>query len=352
MKTLSISSRKSTIRILSHVGFWVLYYTFIVFMERHGKEPTDYNVIFASLALTMPVDILASYTTAYLLLQRYLFKKLYLRFIITVLISGAGFVLILRIIMVYVLKPVLGAPPFEGNFWEFNYLYYAQTIYLVVGVFMAVKLLKYWYKDQQIQQDLEQQNIKSEMALLRMQVNPHFLFNTLNNIDTLIKEDEVKASESIMMLSEMMRYMLYNSNTRFVPLTKEIEYLKSYISLQKIRLKNPDCVKLITTGSFSSASIAPMILISFIENAFKHGSKRENKCEVIIKLDLKNGQLTFSVENSVDVTNQQQKDATRGIGLDNLERRLDLIYEDRYVLDIEHGKDRYLIKLKMTLDED
>ena len=224
--------RPSVIRFLSHLLFWTVYLFYHVLIYTFRREDPDLPRIISNLAITMPVDVLAAYFTAYVLLQRYLFKRQYFKFVLAWSVSAFALLSLQRIIMYYYIIPTYGTVPEGEGFWDFNYFNNLLNIYVPVGIFLSVKLLKFWYRDQKIQKDLERQNIRSELALLRSQVNPHFLFNTLNNIDTLVREDQEKASDSIMKLSEIMRYMIFNSKGPRVSLSKEYSYLRSYISLQ------------------------------------------------------------------------------------------------------------------------
>jgi two-component system LytT family sensor kinase len=269
-------SKKQLIRTGSHILFWILYYAFVFIEVTFLKDNLNYESAVVSLGLTLPVDILASYFTAYYLLPKLLFTRKYLCFAVSFLLSAFAFILMQRTIMYFTTYPWYYPERLATlEFFKFNYFYSALNIYTIVTFFTAIKLLKYWYQNQNIRMELEKENKNSEIALLRNQINPHFLFNTLNNIDTLIMKDQEQASDAVMKLSEIMRYMLYGSNTEYVPLSKEIDYLKSYISLQKIRFKNPDFAKFEITGNQNNKLIAPMLFIPFVENAFKHGAKTE-----------------------------------------------------------------------------
>ena len=338
-------------RILSHLLFWAAYLFFYLLQSAYGRDNPDYGEMLIQLSITMPVDMLAAYFTAYILLQQFLFKRRYLGFITVLLAFSFGVLALQRVIMFYYIIPTYGSVPYGEGFWEFNYFSHLLNIYVPVGVFLSLKLLKFWYRDQRIRQELEKQNIKSELALLRSQVNPHFLFNTLNNIDTLVHEDQIRASESIMKLSELMRYMIYNSSSHLVALKQEVIYLESYVDLQRIRLINPDVVNFVISGDINKQSIAPMLLVPFVENAFKHGSKKENHAAVDIRLDVEGRKLHFQVRNALDSNDHQQKDATSGIGLDNVKRRLKLLYPDRFDLDISRKNLQYLVTLNLILDE-
>jgi len=185
----------------------------------------------------------------------------------------------------------------------------------------------------------------SELALLRSQINPHFLFNTLNNIDTLVEEDPAKASDSIIKLSDIMRYMLYDASTEKVHLKDEIEYLKSYIALHQLRLSDQDYIQFNIKGENSNRIISPMLFIPFVENAFKHGKKNVVSPGVIINLFLERQFIKFEVQNYFDEPVKGEKDITEGIGLKNIRRRLELIYPDNHELEIGNTNGEYHITL-------
>ncbi len=348
----TIKSNKKLLRIGSHILFWISYFVFILIQVTFLKEVPSYFDVALRLLLTLPVDIFATYFTVYILLPKLLFKKKHYLFILFLILSGIVFILLQRIILYYITYPLFYADYLENyTFFRFNYFYSFVNIYMVAGFFMAIKLLKYWYENQSIRMELESQNKNSEIALLRNQINPHFLFNTLNNIDSLIMDNQEQASDSIIKLSEIMRYMLYDSNTQYVPLSKEINYLKSYISLQKIRLKDTDYVKMEIKGDHKNKLIAPMLLVPFVENAFKHGSKKVISPGVSITLTTGKNFLEFIVINYTSESDLTSKDVTKGIGMNNVRRRLELIYKNQYHLDINSKNDKFIVKLRLNFNE-
>lgn len=204
-----------------------------------------------------------------------------------------------------------------------------------------------WFKTKQKQKDLEKQNVTSELALLRSQINPHFLFNTLNNINSFVDREPEKASYGIVKLSEIMRYMLYQANTDKIPLDYEINYIKSYIDLQKLRVKDPNFVSFAVHGSTSSVFIPPMLLMPFVENAFKHGKKQDVSPGIIINLMIDDKTLEFEVSNYI-MPKYEGAETEGGFGMKNILRRLELIYNDRYKLDIKNDNEMFVILLKIT----
>jgi LytS/YehU family sensor histidine kinase len=221
----------------------------------------------------------------------------------------------------------------------------SQSIYSMIGAMFRITID--WFINNRNQQQLEQQNIKNELAVLRSQINPHFLFNTLNNIHSFVYRDQDKTSYALIKLSEIMRYMLYEANADRVLLEKEIEYVKNYIELQKLRYKDPDFVDLKIEGDISGKMIPPLLLITLVENAFKHGKKSTASPGISISLKTINNSLTFDVVNYV-YHKPEAKNEFSGFGLKNLERRLELIYGKEYKLDISKNSEQCFVKLQIN----
>lgn len=196
---------------------------------------------------------------------------------------------------------------------------------------------------------VEQQNLRSEMALLKNQINPHFLFNTLNNIDSLIKSNPDKASASLVELGDMMRYMLYETNSDKVSLDKELQCVENFLKLQTMHHANADLVSYEIKGETSSVRVAPMLFIPFIENAFKHCTDKEKEHAIQFSFEIENGVIKFIASNIFDRTKKISKDKSSGVGLDVVRRRLELLYPNRYRLEIEEKEGLYLVNL--TIDE-
>lgn len=314
----------------------------------YGKTDNSMATL-GSLSLTAIVDIFAAYFTVYYLLPKFLFKKKYIGFSIMFLLSAAAAILFQRVLLYYVSYPVFYADSIKisETFWRINPFYSFFNIYTVVSLFAVIKLMKYWYKNQQLKSELEKKNRLSELALLRIQLNPHFLFNTLNNIDALITSDQEKASDAVIKLSEIMRFTLYEANTDRVSLEKEVNYLENYISLQQLRLKNPYFVKFIKSINCKGKVIAPMLFIPFVENAFKHGLKNIVAPGIEIELSCENKILKFEVVNRYSVHDEQNKDETSGIGLANTKKRLELLYHDKYKLEIRKSAGIFKVNLEI-----
>ncbi|MFT5886239.1 MAG: two-component system LytT family sensor kinase [Arcticibacterium sp.] len=195
----------------------------------------------------------------------------------------------------------------------------------------------------------DQQRLKSELSFLRSQISPHFLFNVLNSIVYLIRSKSDMAEPVTIQLSDMMRYMLYETDNKQVAVSKELEYLRNYIDLQKVRYGEDVSINVAIGGNDSSLTIEPMLLIPFVENAFKHGVGMVLEPKIDIILDYQGADLTFEVINKIGPETEEEKDSSSGIGLKNVRRRLELLYPDKHTLDINDDGDKFAIKLNINL---
>jgi len=214
-----------------------------------------------------------------------------------------------------------------------------------------LKIMADWVRQQRIQQDLEKQNMQSELRFLRSQINPHFLFNTLNSLYALALKKSDKAPEVVLRLSEMMRYMLYECNEKRVSLEKEVNYMKNYLELEKTRHGQKVDIQLEVEGSASDHRIAPLMFIPFLENSFKHGLSNQLKygfVHILLRVDDK--EVNFDITNSKPALHDPNYHRG-GIGLKNVKRRLDILYPNQYSLQISDDPQTYSVNLQIQLDE-
>jgi len=197
-----------------------------------------------------------------------------------------------------------------------------------------------------------QEEKEAALKLLKAQLNPHFLFNTLNNLYGLSVVKSEKLPDLMLKLSDLLRYSLYETKDTFVPLEKEIEYLQNYISLEKIRLEDKADIQFNILGSLLDKTIAPMLLIVFVENAFKHLGVLQNvKSNVSVNIEVGEGSLVFKCKNTIDtlaVSEENLEKGKSGIGLQNAKKRLDLMYPEKHQLKIEKEEDSYLVQLTLN----
>lgn len=237
---------------------------------------------------------------------------------------------------------------------ETTLLYYAEdNLYFAfpaIGLGLAFKIIEDWLVHQQERSELVGERNMAELAFLKSQVNPHFLFNTLNNIYSLAYTKSDAAPGAILKLSELMRYMLYDSNTRTeesgrVLLSSEINYLKNYVELEKLRVVDAN-VQFTIEGNTDLYRIEPLLLVSFVENAFKHGDLADPSHPLVLDLSVQKGRLRFDTLNKKA---SRQTDAVGGIGLTNVKRRLELLYPSQHTLHITDEADSYACSLELSL---
>ncbi len=230
--------------------------------------------------------------------------------------------------------------------WWFN----SVRLVTIYGIYaLLIQLAIRWFDAQKLKTELLLEKQSGELALLRSQINPHFLFNTLNNIYSLVYKKSEDAPEAVMKMSSIMRYMLYDATTDKVLLEKEIEYLKSFIALEKLRIKHKEFVEFNITGNVDGLTIAPMLLIPFVENAFKHGSRSVSNPGIRINLSVGSQQILFDVSNYIRKNTNISTDQMGGIGLNNIQRRLNLLYPGKHKLEIVKNDDLYSVHLTISI---
>jgi len=339
-------------RITTHLMFWSCFVIYEVVIL--GMVSGQYSQRFVISLIELPVKMAATYFTLYVLIDRFLITRKYGLFIIFLLLSMIGFGLIFRIVSYYIVYPAyfpegLAIPLFylpKILIYIFNY------IYSLVAIVASFHLSKLWYKHQrnamlleQTAKELEKEKLAAELKLLKSQINPHFLFNTLNNLYALTLNHSDKSPEVVYKLSQLMSYMLYDSNQAEVSLVKEVEYIQNYIALEKIRYSNLD-ISMNVFDELKDVRIAPLLILPFVENSFKHGASNQLSNGFIrIDIAVQAQTLTIKVENSK--TDPEMPKHTSGIGLKNLKKRLELIYAGRYTLQILDEEDVYLVVLKI-----
>jgi len=209
-------------------------------------------------------------------------------------------------------------------------------------------LSKRWYKQQLILHRLQTEKLQAELEYLKAQLNPHFLFNSINTIYFQIDKSNIHARESLQKFSELLRYQLYECNEDRIPIEKEISYLESYVDLQRLRKNDKHSIIFKNHESAKDFTIAPLLLLPFVENAFKHLSSSSVSTNIVeVTLSRQNGSFIFNVINSTDPQTAINK--RPGIGLKNVQRRLDLLYEKRYKLNIDNRDSRFSVQLEIKL---
>lgn len=247
----------------------------------------------------------------------------------------------------YFFLPVFGFDNYNGHPYSIsrfinNVFFYYFPGYFTYGIIYF--FVTNWYKNNQRQQELQKEKAAAELTFLRSQLNPHFLFNTLNDIYSLTYQKSELAPEALLKLSELLRYMLREGNKDFMPLNQEVKYLETLIKLQEISSKGNAYINFDVEGLVARQEVASLLFVSFVENAFKHGILDDPGNPVKIHLSAANDNITFSVSNK---KNHHQKDKTDGIGLNNVRRRLELIYPEKHKLEISDEDKSYHVNLTL-----
>ena len=219
---------------------------------------------------------------------------------------------------------------------------------LLMGMNLGVKLYFMSQRDRERQKIIDQRNLEQQMEYLKYQVNPHFFMNTLNNIHALVDIDPERAKTTIVELSKMMRHILYEGSKKLIPLTREMEFLNLYVQLMRLRYTRKVHINVDVPPQLPELKLPPLMLIIFVENAFKHGISYREESFIDIKLRVENKRLLFSCCNSKP-TQVQRTNEKGGMGLQNVRQRLELLYDDDYTLDISDGEKTYEVKLDITM---
>jgi sensor histidine kinase YesM len=333
---------KIYLKLIIHSTYWLVFGSFslAVSMAQHGNRWP----LLSNLNPHYFINFLWAGTAFYLFyfyFIRFFERKQFLRYLLySLLISIAITILFM---------------PIHKLFYPALNLYDLRTMgtpiagtFIIVQTGILVRGFENWFSNIPLKTELENKNLKNELELLKSQVNPHFLFNTLNNIDSLIHSTPANASKALITLSEMLRYMIYETKTDTVLLQKEITYVKNYISLQQLRFRNPDYVRVILPDSCCGEEIAPMLFIPFIENAFKFASDTGTNPVIDITVFCEPKSIRFVCRNyfSLDKQNSQK---SGGVGLCNVRRRLDLLYPGKHSLRISDVLPVFEVELTIEL---
>lgn len=337
-------------RLTRHILFWIAYLIFnsIIYGTFDGK----YLLQFKLHLFYLPVVFAATYFTLYLLMPVYLNNRRYFLFVLLLFISALVFSVIQRLNIYYIVIPIYFPEMLEKfKFFSFELVFRILKIYPPVILAASIKLFLEWYQNQQIFQQLEKDKLEAELKFLRSQIHPHFLFNILNSLYALTLKKSEKAPEVVLKLSDLLNYMLYECNAPMVSLKNEIKLINDYIELEKLRYGDKLSMEFNVENSKTDNKIAPLLLLPFVENSFKHGvSKKVSDKWIKIDLSINEDVLLLKIANSKNVNQPgNEQSYTEGIGLLNVKRRLDLLYENKYELEINESKDRFEVNLKLKL---
>jgi len=345
------SSYKITLK--HHIIFWLVYFLFNTL--RWGSYFDDYLYSLKSNLVGFPIHMVLCYFNIYFLMPKFVFKRKYLLYVFLILTS-LYLMLVAKFNLTYFLvnQNVWPEGPEITNKLTFDYAIDMMIGELYVITFVtAIKITFDWISEHKRLTDLEKVQLETELLFLRTQISPHFFFNTLNNIYSLALEKSNKTPQIILKLSKLMRYLLYETKDKYQTLENEILCIQNYLDLERMRFGNKLEINMDIEGNIENKKIAPILLLSFIENAFKHGvSKNLGKVKVNINFKIIDDFLYFSISNPTPaITKYKQNiDSIGGIGIENVRKRLALRYnKDVYDLSIEKNEDLFIVNLKIKV---
>lgn len=328
-------------RFSTHVLFWAFYVLF--FGSIYGKYGNDFQWYLLESLCMLPFVMLATYLTIYLILPLYLNKR-------NLLFSFLGVIFVLFISTLgerIFLRQLNGLAITFDTMFSLSYVYLLLETNFIVATAVAIKIVKKWFDQQQEKHEMEKHNLKTELNLLKAQLHPHFLFNTMNNLYALSIEKSAKTSEGIAKISSLLRSVLYECNDSEITLDKEIKLIENYIDLERMRYGNRIQINFKVSGELKNRKIAPMILFTFVENCFKHGSSKDpDNPKIEINLSVSGDEIMFFAENSKPkIIENITEEKVGGIGLNNVKKRLEIIYGENYRLKILDKSESFIVSL-------
>jgi two-component system, LytTR family, sensor kinase len=343
-------------RYFLHSLFWLAYLALETYFEfawihssfKKYSSGHIFQLALATEAAMLPHKMLLVYALFALVAQKDKLSQWKWLILPAMLVVFAFILLWQRLVIVYAIAPIIYAEaPENQSVFDLNRINNSLgDLLFVFGIAFALKEYRAAQRNKEQEQNLLKEKLTAELQFLRHQTNPHFLFNTLNNIYALARKKSDQTPEVVLKLSQLLRFMLYECKREQISLTEEVKIIEDYIALEKIRYQDRLVVDFQVLMDNTSEAIAPLILLPFVENAFKHGAG-ESRFEVKIelKLHLKNGILNFEVENSKE---DSETEIRENIGLSNVRRQLELIYTD-YELKIANESDKFKVNLQINL---
>ncbi|PKP39105.1 MAG: hypothetical protein CVT98_03250 [Bacteroidetes bacterium HGW-Bacteroidetes-15] len=336
---------------LIHIILWLSLFAFaIMFIRTIGPFKKIDNTLLLPITIGTLINALVFYTTILFLIPRYANRNKIKYFLLGLAIVYLGFTLVETSIDYFFLVWIYSdsSEPFLGMFVT-NGLIHLIFISIAIGY----GFIRLWVINEKNKQSLVREKLTAELNFLRTQLNPHFLFNVLNMAySSASRKGDDQTADIIEKLSVLMRYMIYESNVEKIEVEREIEFIRNYINLQKMRFSSdlPVKVNFSVNGHYTGYRIAPLVLISFIENAFKYGVKLDQESDIQISITFQNGEMDFVARNPIFKNAQSMNDKNSGIGIKNTEKRLAILYPHKHKLSIDDNGKEFIVKLKLTLE--
>ncbi|MDP4201823.1 MAG: histidine kinase [Bacteroidota bacterium] len=328
-------------RLFFHIAYWIGVVTFFTLLW--GTRYRNYWVCFYNELVFLPIKLGMTYFTLYYIIPRLLFRGEYLKTGVASLLTMVGGGLLQRTLVYFSVIPLLGVSDMHvGLFDPTEILSHIINTTSVMIIPVAIKLYKFSLEKENRILLLSQEKTMAELQFLRSQIQPHFFFNVLNDLYAMALKKSDRTPEMILKLSDLMRYVLQESRAEMVPVEKELAYLHNYIDLEKLRYDKRFSVDFEIVGDTSSCRIPPLLLLPFVENAFKHSTIHNAEgAWISIKLEVNPKKLFLKVNNSFDPDIGRKNNLCSGIGIENVRQRLDIIYYGRYSLDIHNTETQY-----------
>ena len=337
-------------RIAYHISFWLVYLFLNSWLGSIFNQ-VELDKAFLGEAAVLPVKILLTYVVFYVIIPLYLDRDKVWKLVGLSLLAFAIASILYRMVTAWFFFPVFEPEHVIPFFYPQGLYLTAFDLFITVAAATTIKMIRVHYKSLEFEQELLREKLQSELKFLRAQTNPHFLFNTLNNLYVLARKKSDHTADAIMMLSKIMRFVLYDCRSPFIPVSEESKVIQDYIELEKLRYNERLHLEYKEQISPPGGSIAPLLLLPFVENSFKHGAGgTTGDVKIWIDLRLHNNILEFEVKNTVE--DNEVRPNPEGIGLRNVQRQLDLIYPDRYELSTGRQNGVYIARLKIRLEED
>ncbi|WP_428328687.1 sensor histidine kinase [Mucilaginibacter sp.] len=354
-------SKSKLFTIIIHILIWAVFGMLLFFFTPLSWNITVPYQLWIKQSIAIGMLVVAYYLNSFILVPRFLLKNRTAIYMVSIIIVATVIVALSRYVDEWLNLPQLldeafhksGPPKRHRGHHDWDIATMAAllgTSALVLGISTSITAIEKWQYDKQLHQEMEQDRVSSELSFLKAQINPHFFFNTLNNIYALTLINGDTSRKAIHQLSRMMRYVLYDTQNSTTQLSQEIAFIKDYISLMQLRLTDVVKIEFTSPDVLKDTALAPMIFLPFVENAFKHGVSATQPSSINISVSQKDNQLELSVVNTIIKEQSNNLEEGSGIGLNNTRRRLDLLYPGKYTLAINEDTAGSIYSVYLTLD--
>jgi two-component system LytT family sensor kinase len=357
-----ITKNKNIVSVIAHTAAWVCFFTlpYLVFFPR--MLDSQYNMsdhMFASIVCNNVFLVVFYYLNTQILIPKLLMQEKWFLYITAVISCLIIFLIIPKYLAGIISPPEVrtyqrpSLPNAPGRTWQgrkrplvepFN----MAIFFMVFTVGTCVAVIQRWLKTEEHRKETESEKLNTELSFLKSQINPHFFFNTLNNIYSLAIVKSEKTAPAVMKLSSIMRYILTETNNNLVPLQNEVDFTKNYIELQQVRLTEKTTINFNVVGEVDNKNIAPLLFIAFVENAFKYGVSTKSNSEINILIESQNDKIIFTASNYI-VQSENNMTENTGIGINNVKRRLELMYPNKHQLSNTIKDNNYLVHLEISI---